>query len=134
MAVAVAVTTPTKAQKLETSPRNNKSTINKAIISGPLDESCPSAQDYGSEHINRDAFLRLFREQLAVDCVEDADCMPVNASGWIGSLFMIRLLSHGYTLLAKGVQLYGRQHLEDEEKMSDLLRLLKEPLHSCLSW
>ncbi|KAG6273676.1 hypothetical protein E4U49_007609 [Claviceps purpurea] len=73
-------------------------------IGGPLDEKCPNAKDHGSKHINRQEFLRLMREKLKGEKAH-AHCKPINASGHIGYLFKIRLLPHGYTLVAKAVGL-----------------------------
>ncbi|KAG6070787.1 hypothetical protein E4U15_007816, partial [Claviceps sp. LM218 group G6] len=67
---------------------------------GSLDEKCPNAKDHGNEHIDREEFLRLLGEQLEFPRI-NAEFLPLNASGSVGSLFKIRLLSHGYTLVAK---------------------------------
>lgn len=71
---------------------------------GPLDEQCPNIHHHGSEHIGRREFLRLIRIQLATERDENADCVPLSLSGAIGALFKVRLSSHGYTLVAKGVE------------------------------
>ncbi|KAG6252928.1 hypothetical protein E4U24_000128 [Claviceps purpurea] len=73
-------------------------------IGGPLDKNCPNVKDHGSKHIDRQKFLRLMREQLKGEKAQ-AHCKPINASGHIGYLFKIRLLPHGYTLVAKAVGL-----------------------------
>ncbi|RMJ01509.1 hypothetical protein CDV36_015742, partial [Fusarium kuroshium] len=69
---------------------------------GPMDQKCPNSADHGNAHINRREFLRLARDQLAVDRGKDADCVPLYLSGSRGSLFKFCLSSHGYTLVAKG--------------------------------
>ncbi|KAG6093394.1 hypothetical protein E4U30_004351 [Claviceps sp. LM220 group G6] len=91
---------------------------------GPLDKKCPNAGDHGSKHIDRQEFLRLMGEQLIGDKAH-ANCKPINASGHIGYLFKIRLLSHGYTLVAKAVGLCHGAPLIHEEKMYNYLRDLQ---------
>ncbi|KAG6129061.1 hypothetical protein E4U12_004924 [Claviceps purpurea] len=91
---------------------------------GPLDKNCPNVKDHGSKHIDRQEFLRLMREQLDGEKAHD-NCKPINASGHIGHLFKINLLSHGYTLVAKAVALGDGAPLLHEEKMYDHLRDLQ---------
>jgi len=69
-----------------------------------MDKNCPNAHSHGAGHISRTEFLRLFRAQLAQDRGPDADCTPLYLSGSVGSLFKLRLTTHGYTLVAKGVE------------------------------
>ncbi|KAG6096391.1 hypothetical protein E4U30_001578 [Claviceps sp. LM220 group G6] len=90
----------------------------------PLDKNCPNVKDHGSKHVNRQEFLRLMREQLDGDQAHD-HCKPINASGHIGCLFKIRLLPHGYTLVAKAVGLCRGAPLIHEEKMYNHLRDLQ---------
>ncbi|KAI6777617.1 uncharacterized protein J7T54_004900 [Emericellopsis cladophorae] len=90
-----------------------------------MDEQCPNFTDHGNVHINRRNFLRLIRNQLAVDRGEDADCVPLYLSGSRGSLFKVRLSSHGYTLVAKGVEAVDTKHLRYENKIYDHLRVLQ---------
>ncbi|KJZ69297.1 hypothetical protein HIM_11310 [Hirsutella minnesotensis 3608] len=84
---------------------------------GPMDEKCPNFMDHGNMHINRREFLGLTRDQLAVDRGKDADCVPLYLSGSRGSLFKFRLSSHGYTLVAKGVEVMDTEHLRYENKI-----------------
>ncbi|KAG6104891.1 hypothetical protein E4U13_008179 [Claviceps humidiphila] len=88
---------------------------------GPLDENCPNFKDHGSKHINRQEFLRLMREQLQSKEAHD-HCKPINTSGHIGHLFKVRLLPHGYTLVAKAVGPLDWRPLIHEEKMYNHLR------------
>ncbi|KJZ69734.1 hypothetical protein HIM_10874 [Hirsutella minnesotensis 3608] len=88
----------------------------------PMDESCPNADNHGQGHINRLEFLRLMRDQLATDRGRDADCAPIHRSGSRGSLFKVRLSSHGYTLVAKGVESLDLACLQHENEMYDRLR------------
>ncbi|KAG6324285.1 hypothetical protein E4U22_002818 [Claviceps purpurea] len=92
---------------------------------GSLDEKCPNAKDHGTEHIDREEFLRLVREQLEASPRINAECFPLNASGSVASLFKIRLLSHGYTLVAKAFSKYDRDNMCYEEKTYKLLRDLQ---------
>ncbi|KAH8651684.1 hypothetical protein BGZ61DRAFT_500921 [Ilyonectria robusta] len=92
---------------------------------GPMDEKCPNFTDHGNMHINRREFLGLTRDQLAVDRGKDADCVPLYLSGSRGSLFKFRLSSHGYTLVAKGVEAMDTKHLRYETKIYDHLRDLQ---------
>ncbi|KAG6252499.1 hypothetical protein E4U23_008702 [Claviceps purpurea] len=91
---------------------------------GPLDKNCPNVKDHGSKHIDRQEFLRLMREQLDGENAH-ANCKPINASGHIGHLFKIRLLSHGYTLVTKAVGLCDSAPIIHEEKMYNYLRDLQ---------
>lgn len=84
---------------------------------GPVDEKCPNSASHGNLHITRREFLRLARDQLAVDRGKDADCVPLYLSGSRGSLFKFRLSSHGYTLVAKGVESMDTKHLRYEDKI-----------------
>lgn len=86
-----------------------------------VDRSCPNAECHGQKHIDRLEFLHLIREQLAVDRRRDADCMPLHNPGSRGSLFKLRLSSHGYTLVAKGVEGLGLARLQHENEIYDRL-------------
>ena len=76
-------------------------------------------------HITRSEFLRLVRYQLATDRGRDADCGPLYRSGARGSLFKVRLSSHGYTLVAKGMETLDRAHLQHENEIYDRLRTIQ---------
>lgn len=89
---------------------------------GPMDKSCPNANYHGQGHIKRVEFLRLIRGQLAIDRGHDADCTPLHRSGARGSLFKVRLSSHGYTLVAKGVESLDHGCLQHENEVYDRLR------------
>ncbi|KAG5957560.1 hypothetical protein E4U58_005856 [Claviceps cyperi] len=90
----------------------------------PLDKNCPNVKDHSSKHIDRQEFLRLIRDQLDGENAH-ANCKPINASGHIGHLFKIHLLSHGYTLVTKAVGLCDGASLLHEEKMYNHLRDLQ---------
>ncbi|RDA83115.1 hypothetical protein CP532_4445, partial [Ophiocordyceps camponoti-leonardi (nom. inval.)] len=89
---------------------------------GPTDKNCPNAGDHGQRHISRAKFLRLVRSQLATDRGRDADCAPLHLSGSRGSLFKVRLSSHGYTVVAKGVEGLDLACLQHEKDMYERLR------------
>ncbi|KAH0430366.1 serine threonine protein kinase [Colletotrichum camelliae] len=88
----------------------------------PTDERCPNFQDHGHQHVNRQEFLRLIRNQLAEDRGRDADAVPLHLSGSIGSLFKVRLSSYGYTLVAKGVETLDLARLHHENEVYNRLR------------
>ncbi|KAH8159379.1 hypothetical protein CIB48_g8861 [Xylaria polymorpha] len=83
---------------------------------GPMDDGCPNFSDHQRRHINLSEFLGLIRAQLAKDRGPDADAMPLYLSGSVGALFKIRLSSHGYTLVAKGVEDRHLARLQHEKK------------------
>ncbi|KAM6513630.1 hypothetical protein FALCPG4_016013 [Fusarium falciforme] len=92
---------------------------------GPMDEKCPNLANHGNIHITLREFLRLARDQLAIDRGKDADCVPLYLSGSRGALFKFRLSSHGYTLVAKGVESMDTKHLRYENKIYSHLQDLQ---------
>jgi len=84
---------------------------------GPLDRQCPNLQSHGKRHVKPATFLRLIQQQLATDFNVDADCKPLYLRGLRGALFKVRLSSHGYTLVAKGVEECNFRHLQHEHRM-----------------
>ncbi|KAH7010964.1 hypothetical protein B0J12DRAFT_690969 [Macrophomina phaseolina] len=84
---------------------------------GPLDQHCPNIQSHKKRHIKPETFLRLVRRQLATDISVDADCKPLYLRGSRGALFKVRLSSHGYTLVAKGMEECDAHHLQHEDRM-----------------
>ena len=92
---------------------------------GSMDKKCPNFSDHGNVHIDRREFLCLARHQLLVDIGSDSDCVPLYLSGSRGSLFKLRLSSHGYTLVAKGVEAIDVEHLRHENEIYDHLRALQ---------
>ncbi|EKG09024.1 hypothetical protein MPH_14005 [Macrophomina phaseolina MS6] len=84
---------------------------------GPLDEHCPNVRSHRKKHIKPETFLRLVRQQLARDRGRDADCKPLYIHGSRGALFKVRLSSHGYTLVAKGMEEHNAGHLQHENRM-----------------
>ncbi|WQF90495.1 Putative protein kinase [Colletotrichum destructivum] len=92
------------------------------VYGGPMDKTCPNFEDHGHHHINREQFLRSILIQLAQDRGRDADAVPLYLSGSIGSLFKVRLLSSGYTLVAKGVERVDLGRLRHENDLYDRLQ------------
>ncbi|KAI1325811.1 hypothetical protein F5Y16DRAFT_411211 [Xylariaceae sp. FL0255] len=92
---------------------------------GPLDDQCPNFGDHQGQHIGVSEFQRLVRLQLAKDRGPDADAVPLYLSGAVGALFKVRLSTHGYTLVAKGVEEdhYGR--LQHEKQVYGQLRTVQ---------
>ena len=66
-------------------------------------------------------FLRLVRNQLAIGRGRDADCAPLYLSGVRRALFKVRLSSHGYTLVTKGMEGLDRAHLRHGNEIYDRL-------------
>ncbi|EGY23835.1 hypothetical protein VDGD_05273 [Verticillium dahliae] len=112
-------------QKIQDRPFCTQRCLLGLASDGPMDESCPNFGDHGSQHISRLEFLRLIRAQLAKDRGPDADCIPLYMSGSVGSLFKVRLSSHGYTLVAKGVEGLDLVLLRHENDMYDRVRAIQ---------
>ena len=108
-------------QKIEDRPYCTQKCLRGLVHGGPMDNECPNAHDHGRNHIRREVFVRLIRDQLARDRGPDADCVPLYLSGSRGALFKVRLSSHGYTLVAKGVEDCDRSLLLLESKCYDRL-------------
>ncbi|GAP83494.1 putative serine threonine protein kinase [Rosellinia necatrix] len=92
---------------------------------GPMDGGCPNFSDHQRQHISLSEYRRLMRAQLARDRGSDADSMPLYLSGSVGALFKVRLSSHGYTLVAKGVEHAHLGRLQHEKKVYDRLRTIQ---------
>ena len=95
------------------------------INGGPLDMQCLNVKDHKSKHIKRESFLHLIRAQLATDRGPAADCKPLYIHGLRGALFKLRLSSHGYTLVAKGVTEFNLAHLDREKGIYDQISCLQ---------
>ncbi|KAK0369161.1 hypothetical protein CLIM01_13478 [Colletotrichum limetticola] len=96
------------------------------LVNGwPLDERCPNFQDHGPQHLNLLDILRLIRTQLAEDRGCDADVVPLHLSGSTGSLFKVRMSSHGYILVAKGVETLDVARLRHNNEVYDRLRSIQ---------
>lgn len=124
-----------RGEQQESSPATNPKVQNRTFCTqacllglaygGLMDEHCPNADHHGLEHINRLEFLRFIRDQLATDRGRDADCAPLHRSGSRGSLFKVRLSTHGYTLVAKGVESLDRACQKHENDIYTRLRAIQ---------
>ncbi|KAL2887437.1 hypothetical protein HOO65_050558 [Ceratocystis lukuohia] len=112
-------------QNIQNRPFCTHKCLHGLALDGPMDQECPNFLDHGSKHIDRQQLLDLVRDQLAVDIGDDADCIPLYISGARGSLFKVRLSSHGYTLVAKGVQKANVALLYHEKDIYDHIRDLQ---------
>ncbi|RSL57378.1 hypothetical protein CEP54_008319 [Fusarium duplospermum] len=111
----------TQKQSIQSRPFCTQACLKGLAHGGPLDNNCPNLESHGQEHIDRHSFLRLVRDQLAKDRGRDADCVSMNRSGARGSMFKVRLTSHGYTVIAKGMESLDRKLLQHENAMYDRL-------------
>ncbi|KAK2022210.1 hypothetical protein LX32DRAFT_677351 [Colletotrichum zoysiae] len=89
---------------------------------GQMDGRCLNIQYHGHQHLSQLDLLQLVRTQLAGDRGPGADVTPLHLSGSVGSLFKVRLSSHGYTFVAKGVETLDVARLQHENKVYDRLR------------
>jgi hypothetical protein len=104
-------------QTITTSPFCTQKCLLGLAHGATMDEKCPNFSDHGREHIGVARFLELIRAQLASNIGVDAGCQPLYLSGSRGSLFKIRLPSHGYTLVAKGVERIDHSLLQHEQQV-----------------
>ncbi|KAK7938135.1 uncharacterized protein PG986_015003 [Apiospora aurea] len=95
---------PVEKQRIQDRPFCTPQCLLGVALGGPMDSACPNAKDYKRGHVDRSEFLRLTRDQLAKDRGSDADCAPLYLAGALEALFKVRLSSHGYTLVAKGME------------------------------
>ena len=91
----------------------------------PIDKHCPNYADHPRTHLPIKHFLTLIQQQLKVDDGKDADCTPLYLCGSRGALFKIRLSSHGYTFVTKGVEQANAKHLQHEHRIYHHLRSLQ---------
>ncbi|KAF4126975.1 hypothetical protein GMORB2_0712 [Geosmithia morbida] len=112
---------PTREQNIQSRPFCTQACLKGLAHGGPVDEHCPNVRSHGKDHTDRSSFPSLVRDQLARDRGSDADCVSMYRSGARGSLFKVRLTSHGYTLVAKGMQRAHGQFLRHENAMYDRL-------------
>lgn len=84
---------------------------------GDLDPKCPNNAVHGQSHLEHCEFLSLLQEQLAHDRGRVTDCEPLWIGGNCAAMFKITLTSHGYTVIAKGVELENATHLTREAEV-----------------
>ena len=111
--------------KIEDRPYCTQKCLRGLAFGGALDGQCPNIRDHGNRHIKKSTFLGLIRIQLAIDRTNKAECKPLYVKGTRGALFKIRLSSHGYTLVAKGMEEHDIDHLIQESNVYDRLHSLQ---------
>lgn len=81
-----------------------------------MDPNCPNAAEHGKRHLRRSDFISLIQGHLTLETF--SFCLaPLHVSGSRGSLFRLCLPTHGYALLAKGVQQEDECYLLNEAKI-----------------
>ncbi|CAK7270166.1 hypothetical protein SEPCBS119000_003948 [Sporothrix epigloea] len=95
------------------------------VRSWPIEKSCPNAESHGPRHLERTKLLRLVRAQMASDDGPGVDAVALHSSGSAGSLLKVRLLAHGYTFVAKGVEGLELERLQHEKKIYERLRSIQ---------
>ncbi|KAL5351074.1 hypothetical protein ACLOAV_004649 [Pseudogymnoascus australis] len=119
--------------RIEDRPYCTQKCLLGLAFGGALDDQCPNLRYHGKQHIQKSTFLRRIRIQLAKDRSNKADCKPLYVKGARGALFKIRLSSHGYTLVAKGMEEHDIEYLNQENKVYSHLRSLQgESIPVCL--
>ncbi|RYP01932.1 hypothetical protein DL764_006027 [Monosporascus ibericus] len=115
----------TTKQRIQDRPFCTQQCLLGLAYGGPMDETCPNYPHHGRKHIERLEFLGLIHDQLAKDRGSDADCVPLYLAGLLGALFKVRLSSHGYTLVAKGMEGLDLGRLQHENRVYDRLRTIQ---------
>jgi hypothetical protein len=113
------------AHRIEERPFCTHQCLLGLAYGGDLDCQCPNIREHGEGHIPLSELLVLMRDQLSSDRGPDADCKPLYLEGLRGVLFKVRLSSHGYTLVAKGMRRADRRHLAYESEVYNHLRSLQ---------
>ncbi|PGG95253.1 hypothetical protein GX51_08295 [Blastomyces parvus] len=88
---------------------------------GPLNTSCPNYLAHLKRWIQPAEFRALIQAQLSRDRGPDVNCCPLYKKGSCGAAFKIHLLSHGYTLLAKGIERNNSCKLKHENEVYHML-------------
>ncbi|KAI6083328.1 hypothetical protein F4821DRAFT_280999 [Hypoxylon rubiginosum] len=109
-------------QKIQDRPFCTQQCLLGLTRGGPMDATCPNIKYHKLEHIDPSEFVRLVRDQLAKDRGRDQDCAPLHLAGSFGTLFKVRLSSHGYTLVAKGMEQLDLPRLEHEHAIYERLQ------------
>ncbi|ORY64925.1 uncharacterized protein BCR38DRAFT_513253 [Pseudomassariella vexata] len=123
----------TGKQKIQDRPFCTQKCLLGLARGGLIDTACPNIADHKGQHIDQPEFIRLIRAQLATDRGRDADCAPLYLAGALGALFKLRLSSHGYTLVAKGMKDPDYSRLQHEHAIYKQLQPIQgEHLPVCL--
>lgn len=81
---------------------------------GSLDIPCPDVAHHGKKQLKKSFFLRMVQFQMKEQRDKVTDCKPLDIGGSRGTIFKITLTSHGYTIIAKGVQKDNIHHLQNK--------------------
>ncbi|KAI1839412.1 hypothetical protein JX266_014377, partial [Neoarthrinium moseri] len=120
-------------QRIQARPYCTQQCLLGLLHGRPMDLRCPNFKDHGPLHLNQSALICRMRDQLASDRGPDADCAPLHVKGALGALFKLRLSSHGYTFVAKGMQQSHVERLRHEHEVyAQLLPIQGETVPVCL--
>ena len=115
----------TSTPRIEDRPYCTHKCLLGLAYGGQMDEQCPNFNDHKWKHVSQVIFLRLICQQLAKDRGRNADCKPLYISGSRGALLKIRLSSHCYTLVAKGMKKSDVIYLRKEWRVYEHIRPLQ---------
>ena len=82
-----------------------------------VDPRCPNVPLHGQTHLARTEFLQQLSEQLTFHRGQDVGCCALYIHGARGTLLKVRLLTHGYTLVAKAVERTNLKDLQNEAQI-----------------
>ncbi|KAJ9634904.1 hypothetical protein H2199_008768 [Coniosporium tulheliwenetii] len=105
-------TEATSKPRIEDRPYCTQRCLLGLAYGGPLDKQCPNFQDHKGKHIDLKTFLCLIRHQLATDRVAR-------------SALKVRLSSHGYTVVAKGMEKPNLGHLRHERRIYNRVKSIQ---------
>ncbi|KGY15883.1 hypothetical protein PABG_11128 [Paracoccidioides brasiliensis Pb03] len=114
-------------------PMSLKHQPSRPTHTAPSNVSLRSEMYHQKGRIQIHGFCAGIRKQLAMDRGPDADCHPLYKAGSCGALFKVQHSSHGYTMVAKGVEYKHVHKLKHEKQIYDELRDLQgECIPVCL--
>ncbi|RYO84972.1 hypothetical protein DL764_009246 [Monosporascus ibericus] len=116
---------PAGKQKIQDRPFCTQQCLYGLAYGGPMDKACPNFVHHKRSHIDPSEFLRLIRHQLATDRDRGADCARLYLAGSMGALFKVRLSSHGYTFVAKGMKSSDLSRLQQEHEVYSRIRSMQ---------
>ncbi|KAJ9655814.1 hypothetical protein H2201_008724 [Coniosporium apollinis] len=115
----------TSKPRIEDPPYCTQRCLLGLAYGGPLDKQCPNFQDHKGKHIDLKTFLCLIRHRLATDRGRDADYKQLYIKGSRGALLKVRLSSHGYTVVAKGMEKPNLGHLRHERRIYNRVKSIQ---------
>ncbi|KAF2216027.1 hypothetical protein CERZMDRAFT_15940, partial [Cercospora zeae-maydis SCOH1-5] len=110
---------------IQKAPYCSHACLKRLVAGTAVDPHCPNQSFHPSAVPTLQEFLNLVKHQLRTDTGPDADCMELSRSGAHGTLFKIRLSSHGYTFVAKAVRARDSTTLSEELARYDDMRHLQ---------